>query len=165
MTEAPKLKLVDYALQDVPHAEKDEPTLRKVLDRFGPSIARKARQEERAAIFQALGAQNLEECSQLTRVRAERDARPTLEEERKHVKAGYWRGAAQWGMAGLTVGIVGACVLLTFIVVPFNEQTRASTEAGVMVGVAATQQTDRPLGTCTPGARRPDGSVCGETGQ
>jgi hypothetical protein len=45
----------------------------------------------------------------------------------------------------MATGLVGACILVAAIVVPFNEQTRASTEAGVMIGTAATTQRGEPL--------------------
>jgi hypothetical protein len=125
MTEAPKLKLVDYALAEVPHKEQDEPVIRKILDRFGPSIAKKARQDERAGIFQALGAQNLEEASQLARVRAERDARPTVAEEQKHGRFRFYQGV-----------VVGVCVGCAIVVAVGSSLLLAGSQASVQ-GVAA----------------------------
>lgn len=156
----PKTTLIDEALAEVAHSAKQEPFIREVLVRYGPAYAKRARQEERDA-YAATRATTA--GAHEAALKAAHDAYNKAA-SRSHATGhahGFWKGIG----AGLIVGVTGACILLTLIVVPFNEQTRASTEAGVMVGVAATQQGDRPLGTCSPGERRPDGSVCGEPGR
>jgi hypothetical protein len=137
----PRLKLVDYALAEVPHKEQDEPVIRKILDRFGPSIAKKARQDERAGIFQALGAQNLEEASQLARVRAERDARPTPAEEAKHCVGNRWRGRVE----GIVIGAMLACLAIFAMQQVIWDTAARSFREQAMTGAMLSSQDEREL--------------------
>ena len=157
----PKLTLIDTALEEVRHDPRSEPVIRQVLERFAPSIAKQARQQERQAIFASVGAKTMDDLSAMPELKAHWVGQ-ALVAGSQGFSHGFHKAAWIFGLSCFAGGVVSACALLVFIVVPFNEQTRASTEAGVMVGVAATQQSDRPLGTCTPGTTRPDGSVCGE---
>jgi len=148
MTEQPRprLALVDRAMAELPE---DSPAraeaVRKVLTRHAPNIAKLAKAEAKAEMLTALGVQALEEASQLATLRQERDARPTAAELAHARSSAYWRGSMQWGLLCFAGGVVGACALVTFIIVPFNEQTRASTEAGVMIGTATRTQSREPM--------------------
>ena len=141
-----RLTLVQEALAADPPPDAARKGVETALSRYAPSIAKRVRAQVTSELLTKLGAQTIEEASQLATIRAERDARPTATEEHKHVKAAFWKGAALFGISAFAAGVVGACALLAFVVVPFNAQTRASTEAGVMMGVASQQQTDRPVG-------------------
>lgn len=66
------------------------------------------RKLERTDILKALGAQTLKDASWVEILVKERDARPTREEERKHV-----RGALGWGMLwGAVMGAALATIAL-----------------------------------------------------
>ena len=67
---------------------------------------KEGRQRERGEILKVLGVQRLQDASQINRLTAERDARPTAEEMR-HAKR------AAWAQGGLTCSvIVGALVIV-----------------------------------------------------
>lgn len=82
---------------------------RKVLDAYAGSIAKQAKKEATAELLTRLGTQTLEEASQLAKIRAERDARPTAGEEAKHGKYRFWQGVAMGGaIIGSIVAIAAA---------------------------------------------------------
>ena len=128
----PALKLVDID---------ENYTGAEVTKRHLANAIKEGRRRERGALLSKLGAKTLEEASQLAQIRAERDARPTASEEAKHGRFRFYQGVA----AGLLTGLVATSALMLFVVARMNEQTRASTEAGVMIGTAATAQSGEPL--------------------
>lgn len=72
---------------------------------------KQGRQLERAEVLQALGVQRIEDASDLERVCAERDARPTVSEERKHGRHRFWQGAT----VGVITGMIAASLLILFM--------------------------------------------------
>lgn len=144
MSAEPRLKLVDAALADVPHAEKDEPILRKMIAAFGPSIAKRARADERAAIFASVGARTIEDLQVLPRLKAE--LREGFErEEAKHVRAGFWRGAALGGSIIGAAAIAALALYTNAILAPtFDAASQARMQDSVV------RQMDRAVNPPAP---------------
>ena len=135
-------KLSALALREVgSYGDVKDAVVERLLDKYSPAIAKQAAAKERASLLAKLGAQTIEDASQLAQIRAERDARPTASEEAKHGRYRFYQGVA----AGLLTGLAATSALMLFVVARMNEQTRASTEAGVMIGTAATAQNGEPL--------------------
>ena len=77
-------------------------------DGIRAAAIKQGRSLERAEIFATLGAQTVEEASQLAQIRAERDARPTQAEELKHGRHRFYQGA----VVGIVAGALLACVAI-----------------------------------------------------
>lgn len=102
-----KLTLVDAALAEVPHAEKDEPTLRRMLAAFAPSIAKRARQDERAAY--AAERSNLIATHQGQLEGAENAYRVAATTAHKAGHAhGFWKGLGVGIACGAIPTLIGA---------------------------------------------------------
>lgn len=155
----PRLTLVDQAIQDTgPFGNVAEATLRKILDRYAPSIAKRARAAERSDIYAKLGVQQLEDASQLAQLRAERDARPTQAEEAKHGRYRFWQGTAIGLSAGAAIG--ASMVALAFAWSMRESFTQAADYGSRMVVSGAALQAGSPPERCLPGETLPDGRVC-----
>lgn len=114
------------------------------------------RKAERAEILATLGVQQIEDASQVAKLTAERDARPTKEEERKHVIGNRWRGRLE----GMLVGIVFAAVLGSVALRLAFEQAALNAREMVITG-AISQSVNEPQ-ACLPGSTLPDGRQCPE---
>ena len=113
MTEAaqtrPRLTLVSEVMAADPAAsEAEDRAIRKVLDRYTPSIAKRARQSERHGLLLALGAQSIEEASEVAKLKAELSERPTHPELKKHGRHNRWMG----GLFGYCAGVVSAAAII-----------------------------------------------------
>lgn len=127
----PKLTLVDRALE-ADGIEVKEPT-RKVLAAYAPAIAKQARKEATQELHQRLGAQTLEEASQLQVVRAERDARPTEQERLAHGSHRFWQGVAVGGAVIGSVVAVGAAWYTKAVIDPaFDAAARMQMQQNVV---------------------------------
>jgi hypothetical protein len=92
-------KLSTLALREVgSYGEVKDAVVEKLLDKYSPTIAKQAAARERASLLTKLGAQTLEEASQLATLRQERDARPTASEEAKHGRFRFYQGVAVGGI-------------------------------------------------------------------
>lgn len=163
MTDAPKLTLVDRAMQGVDPLV-SQAADRKVLTRYIGSISKTCYAEERRRVFNEIGAKSIEEFAQVPILRAERDARVTSS-EMDHAKKAARNFGVILGMAGgaaLTV-LVGSSLLLA--------GSRASV-AGFTVGsmLGANEGNDQRLRqiergeaprSCVPGQTLDDGRICG----
>jgi hypothetical protein len=107
MTEAPKLTLVDRAMQGVDPLV-SQAADRKVLTRYIGSISKTCYAEANQRMLQAAGAKSLEEFSQLEVLRAERDARPTKEEMQHAMRASFARGGLVCSVIVASLVIIGA---------------------------------------------------------
>lgn len=87
---------------------KAQATLKAREDGIRAAAIKQGRTLERAEIMQALGVQRVEEASQINRLIAERDARPTLSEEQKHGRHQRWLGFA----VGVPAGMMLACLAI-----------------------------------------------------
>jgi hypothetical protein len=135
MTDAPRLRLVDAALEEVAHDPKQEPVIRSVLTRFAPSIAKQARKEERQAIFATVGAKSIEDLTLMPKVRAAFE-----QEEHKHGRGMFWRGTAAGALVTLvTVSLVFVLIIRNMTSMAFDEAQQA-TQQGALVGAAAANQ-------------------------
>jgi hypothetical protein len=105
---------------------------------------KEGRQRERKETEAANAAKDAAHAAALKATEAAFD-KALQRQAKTHRAVGYHRAAWQFGIGMFVAGVVGACALLTFIVVPFNEQTRASTEAGVMIGTATRSQAGEPV--------------------
>lgn len=145
MTE-PKLRIVDAVLAEVPHRTEQEPVLRAMLDRFIPAISRRARAEERAAIFQSVGAKNIDDFALMPRIKAE--LRESFErEEAKHVRAHFWRGMALGGALVFAITLTGAAWYANSIIGPtFDAAAQARMQDQVTDAFVNGQQ-ERPAPT------------------
>lgn len=85
------------------------------------------------------------------------DARPSHEEERKHVKAGEWRGIAK-GMVGGVLLMILAYAAMLFVTATHDHQM-------VVTGAAIGASNPTVIQNCEPGERMPDGHTCGLPGQ
>lgn len=129
-------------------------------DGIRAAAIKEGRSLERRDMLQTLGLQRLDEASQLTQLRAERDARPTAEEERKHVKAGYWRGFAIGGaITGAIVAIGAAWLSDRMIDSAFDAAGRIRAQSDMTDALVRSQeQYERNEGYTNPGqdvTRRP----------
>lgn len=100
--------------------------------------------------FKELGVKSMEEAKELFQLRQ----RPTISEERKHV-----RGAKREGIAiGMVIGaVLISAVWVSSMVVSFNQ---AGAYGSRMVVSGAALQAGAPPSTCIPGETLPDGRVC-----
>ena len=78
---------------------------RKVLARYIGSISKTCYAEERRRVLSEIGAKSIEEFAQVPILRAERDARVSIDEERKHGRHQRWLGFA----IGVPAGMILAC--------------------------------------------------------
>ena len=142
----PRLRLVDEALAADPPVAGQEPLVRKVLERYAPSIRRGGIAAGRNETLIALGAQSVEEASQLTTLRTERDERPTLGEYRRHGMARLWLG----GVIGIALGSALVFGIVSGVTdVAFGHAERA-TQQGALVGAAAASQDPAQRGRDVP---------------
>ena len=72
------------------------------------NAVKQGRTAERTDMLKALGVQALEDASQLSQIRAERDARPTASEEQKHGRFRFYQGTA----VGMIAGALLACIAI-----------------------------------------------------
>lgn len=69
---------------------------------------KQGREAERNDILKALGVQRIEDASTSAQLRAERDARPTRDEELKHGRHRFYQG----GLLGVCIGAMLASALI-----------------------------------------------------
>ena len=69
---------------------------------------KEGRQAREREILATLGTQTLQDASQLTQLRQERDARPTAQEEAKHGRHRFYQGAT----LGLIIGAALGCLAI-----------------------------------------------------
>lgn len=101
---------------------------------------KQGRQLERAEVLQALGVQRIEDASDLERVCAERDARPTVSEERKHGRHRFYQGA----VVGIVAGALLACMaIFTMQRVIWDTAARSFREQAMTGALLSTQQEPR----------------------
>jgi hypothetical protein len=117
---------------------------------------RQGREAERKDMLQALGVQRIEEASQLAQLRAERDARPTAEEERKHGRHQRWMG----GLYGYVFGALSATLVILFMQRVIWDTSIQSAREQAMTGAIISSQGEgeRNEGYTNPGqdvTRRP----------
>lgn len=119
---------------------------------------KQGRVAERADILKALGAQSLEEASQLAQIRAERDARPTQHAYGRHGMARF----AQGGALGLALGMgIGAAVVSLAFQWSMRESFQNAADYGSrMVVSGAALQSANPAERCIPGEQLSDGRRC-----
>ena len=158
MTESPRLTLVDRAMQGV------EPMVsqaadRKVLARYIGSISKTCYAEERRRVLSEIGATAIGEFAQVPILRAERDARITIDEERKHGKAEYWRGFTIGGMiCGAIVGTALALYAAAIINPAFDAAGRIRAQSDMTQALVNSQQEPQAQPYVNPGqdvTRRP----------
>lgn len=159
--EAAREKFSVIALREVGNDSKtvSNKTIETILDRYSPAIVKEAQKREKARICQALGVQRLEDASQIAQLRAERDARVTLQEEAKHGKAAYWRGFTIGGMVcGAIVGTALALYAAAIINPAFDAAGRIRAQSDITDALVRSQQEPQAEPYVNPGqdvTRRP----------
>lgn len=115
---------------------------------------KEGRKLERNEILASVGAESVNDFSQLAILRAERDARPTLNEEAKHGWAKFWQGT--------TLGVaLGAALVLAVGSLTLSSAFNQARQYGAgMVAVGAATQAAAPPSTCIPGETLDDGRRC-----
>lgn len=158
MTEAPKLTLVDRAMQGVDPLV-SQAADRKVLTRYIGSISKTCYAEERQRILAGIGAKSIEEFAQVPILRAERDARVSPQEEAKHASAAYWRGFTIGGMiCGAIVGTALALYAAAIIDPAFDAAGRIRAQSDMTDALVRSQQEPQAEPYTNPGqdvTRRP----------
>lgn len=101
------------------------------------NAVKQGRIAERTEILTQLGAQTLADASQAAQLRAERDARPTLNEERKHGRHRFWQGIAVG--AAICAPLV-ALIILTMQSVIWDTAARSFREQAMTGAVLSGQQ-------------------------
>lgn len=109
-------------------------------DGIRAAAIKQGRTLERNDILKALGVQALEEASHVARLTAERDARVTIQEERKHGRHQRWLGI---GM-GVPIGMVLACLaILAMQGVIWDTATRSFREQAMTGAIISSQDRER----------------------
>jgi len=134
----PRLTLVEEALKEVPESRKA--VVADVFTRYGPAYARRVRQEERAAIFKAVGAKTIDDIAIIPTLKAE--LREAFErEEAKHVRAHFWRGMAFGGALVFAITLTGAAWYANSIIGPtFDAAAQARLQDQVTEAFVSGQQ-------------------------
>ena len=102
-------------LHQTPDAQKEaaRAAIKAREDGIRANAIKQGRVLERADLLQALGKQTLEEASQTAQLRAERDARPTMEQYGRHGMARLYQGVAIGAAFGAALTVaVGSTLLL-----------------------------------------------------
>lgn len=115
---------------------------------------KEGRKLERNEILASIGAESVNDFSQLAILRAERDARPTQREEAKHGWARLWQGIALGSILGFTAAIIVGSLTLG------SAFDQARQYGAGMVAVGAATQAAQPPSTCIPGETLEDGRRC-----
>lgn len=154
----PRLTLIDRAMAADGVDLSQAPKTRELLTKHAPSIAKQVRKEVLAEVHEALGVRTLEEASQVAGIKAERDARPTLNEELKHGRHQFWRGGVICGSFGILLGAG-----LVYAAFAWSQQASFQSAADYgtrMVVSGAALQSGNPPSTCIPGETLEDGRRC-----
>jgi hypothetical protein len=158
MTEAPKLTLVDRAMQGVDPLV-SQAADRKVLTRYIGSISKTCYAEERRRVLSEIGAKNIEEFAQVPILRAERDARVSIDEEQKHGRFRFWQGVAMGGaIIGSLVGIGAMWITNSVIDGAFDAAGRIRAQSDMTQALVNSQQEPQAEPYTNPGqdvTRRP----------
>lgn len=140
MTEAPKLTLVDRAMQGVDPLV-SQAADRKVLTRYIGSISKTCYAEERQRLLAGIGAKSIEEFAQVPILRAERDARVSIDEEQKHGRFRFWQGVAMGGaIIGSLVGIGAMWITNSVIDGAFDAAGRIRAQSDMTDALVRSQQ-------------------------
>lgn len=137
---------------------KAEATIKAREDGIRAAAIKQGRVAERADILKALGAQALEEASQLAQIRAERDARPTQHAYGRHGIARFFQGIAVGAPLWFLLG--AGAVALAFQWSMRESFDNAADYGSRMVVSGAALQSANPAERCIPGEQLSDGRRC-----